>query len=571
MTRLRTRVLAALALTGVLTGGALATFSADTTVTQSIASGTLAPPNALASSHPSTTGGQVDLTWTPSTSPFVGGHEVDSAPAAGGPWTLRASLGPADGTFADTTAPYNGERFYRVRATKNAWTALSGVHSTHSLPMAAGLDRVSGSGAGTALTGPWTTAGTQLAALATADGVRYQPTAWPAGPTYVAGVAYVDTTHGWAAGMGTVSFFNGSSWVTQTTPTSAALESVAFPTITTGWAVGATGTIVATTNGGASWTAQTSGTTQTLWDVACASTSVCWAVGNSGTIRKTTNGGTTWTAQTSGTTQALWDLECVSATTCWTVGGGGVIRRTTNGGTTWTTQTSGTTNALQAVSCVDATNCWVGGAGGVLLRTTNGGATWTAATSGTTQPIWRLDMQSTTAGYLVGAGGTARKTVDGTTWNALTVPTATYYALSCFDASNCMIGSDEPAIRLTSDGGTRWFEGIPGYVELTPVTPTLPTGTVSNVTARLVYRATTVPGAGSRFTLSASADGGATWTAWTVPTPTASNTDTTASVDISSLGFNPVSRAQNIRLRFSVMPKGGGLTTQLDLAHIDVN
>ena len=109
-------------------------------------------------------------------------------------------------------------------------------------------------------------------------------------------------------------------------------------------------------------------------------------------------------------------------------------------------------------------------------------------------------------------------------------------------------------------------------MELTPLTPTFPGGgTVSTVVARLVYRSTTVPGAGSRFVLLASADAGVSWTPFTLTVPTAANTDVTSSIDISSLGFTPTTRAQNIRLRLSVMPKGGTLVTQVDLVHLDVN
>jgi photosystem II stability/assembly factor-like uncharacterized protein len=61
-------------------------------------------------------------------------------------------------------------------------------------------------------------------------------------------------------------------------------EPVAFVSDSHGWAVGASSTILATTNGGTTWTAQPSGTSQRLWGVVFVSDSHGWAVGESGTI-----------------------------------------------------------------------------------------------------------------------------------------------------------------------------------------------------------------------------------------------------------------------------------------------
>jgi photosystem II stability/assembly factor-like uncharacterized protein len=576
MRRLKIAVVAALVAALACAGVAAAVMSDQVSAAGSVSTGTLQPATGVASTHPNATGasaGQVNLTWTASPSTFVAGHRVLGASSPGGPWSTVATLGAAASSYNDTTAPYNAERYYVVQAFRNTWTADSAVRSTHSLPMSAGVDRVTGSGAGTALTGPWTTAGTQLNAASVADGTRYTPTAWPVGPTYIAGIHYLDATHAWASGTGSVYFYNGTSWTTQTTPTTNSLEQVFFASTTTGWSVGAAGTIVATTNGGTTWTAQTSGTTQGLWDVECVGTTTCWAVGNAGTIVKTTNGGTTWTAQTSGTTQPLWDVECQSATNCSLVGAGGVILKTTNGGTTWTAQTSGVATRLLGVSCTSATQCWAVGASGVILTTSNGGTTWTAQTSGQAGNLWRVQMMSATLGYVSGDSGVMLKTTNGgTTWTTLTVPAANYYGLSCLSTTACIAVSDAPSILLTSDGGATWGEGPVGYVEFTPVTPTFPTGgTVSSVVVRLVFRTTTVPAAGSRFTLLASADAGATWTPFAVTAPAAANTDVTQSIDISALGFSPATRAQNILLRFSVSPKTNPITTQIDLVHVDVN
>ena len=69
------------------------------------------------------------------------------------------------------------------------------------------------------------------------------------------------------------------------------LAGVAFADASHGWAAGLDGTVVATSDGGAHWSVQDSGTTAHLWAVACSDASHAWAVGQGGVIVVTTDGG----------------------------------------------------------------------------------------------------------------------------------------------------------------------------------------------------------------------------------------------------------------------------------------
>ena len=70
------------------------------------------------------------------------------------------------------------------------------------------------------------------------------------------------------------------------------IEGVAFPTAASGFAVGAVGRILHTTDTGATWIDQTSGSTANLHDVTFASDALKGiAVGDNGTILRTTDGG----------------------------------------------------------------------------------------------------------------------------------------------------------------------------------------------------------------------------------------------------------------------------------------
>ena len=71
-----------------------------------------------------------------------------------------------------------------------------------------------------------------------------------------------------------------------------AIEGVAFPTAASGFAVGAVGRILHTTDTGTTWTDQTSGSSANLHDISFASDALTGiTVGDGGTILRTTNGG----------------------------------------------------------------------------------------------------------------------------------------------------------------------------------------------------------------------------------------------------------------------------------------
>ena len=97
------------------------------------------------------------------------------------------------------------------------------------------------------------------------------------------------------------------------------------------------------------------------------------SVGASGTILRTTDGGSTWGNQNSGTTSQLNEVVFTDANTGTAVGEGGTILRTTDGGNEWNDQVSGTTNLLFGLSFVDTNTGAAVGAESTILKTTDGG------------------------------------------------------------------------------------------------------------------------------------------------------------------------------------------------------
>jgi photosystem II stability/assembly factor-like uncharacterized protein len=261
-----------------------------------------------------------------------------------------------------------------------------------------------------------------------------------------------------------------ANWSSQSAGTGQYLNNVRFAGADRGWTVGASGTLLATTDGGATWTAQTSGTSYDLCGVDAVSTSTAWVVGDHGTILKTTDGGASWDPQTSGTTQMLLAVDFIDASTGYISGDGGTVLKTVNGGATWTAQDSHESSALSAVSFRNATHGvmsgdLMGGGNGRLRVTSDGGATWASVTTPAAVMMYDVQYLDATHAWAVGENGTVLKsTDDAQTWTAQ--QTNSHYALdavSFVDASTgWAIGSqdDRAPFRATiiksTDGGATW-------------------------------------------------------------------------------------------------------------------
>ena len=262
-----------------------------------------------------------------------------------------------------------------------------------------------------------------------------------------------------------------AGWSPQSSGTSTDLSAVAFTDATDGWAVGAAGTILHTTDG-STWTAQSSTpvTAVDLNGVAFTDATDGWAVGAAGTILHTSDG-SAWTLQ-SVTPATISDLNAVAfadATDGWAVGAAGTILHTTDGGLTWTPQDSGTNQDLRAVAFADATDGWAVGAAGTILRTTDGGLSWTTQASSAPAANDLNGVAVATDGLrgsAVGAAGTVLRTLDGGVADS-TFPVTTATGLQTtrhvgwrnkaqtvsLAASDS--GSGVAAVYYTVDGGSR--------------------------------------------------------------------------------------------------------------------
>jgi photosystem II stability/assembly factor-like uncharacterized protein len=249
-------------------------------------------------------------------------------------------------------------------------------------------------------------AGSAATILATVDGGRtWRSQRNPLSGTYriIYGIACSSITTCYAVGDRTrilATSNGGRTWHDQPSPLKADAypRDVACPGAAICYIVGGGydmsgqthSTIIATMNGGRSWRHQRSGTTNALWSIACPTISVCYAVGAAGTMLFTGNGGKAWTLQNSPPTALdfLSDIACPSTKICYAVGGVRhafyrtryVILATKSGGATWTFQKAPlgrTTNYTYqyGIACPATSTCYVVG-GPRLVATTDGGRTW---------------------------------------------------------------------------------------------------------------------------------------------------------------------------------------------------
>lgn len=262
----------------------------------------------------------------------------------------------------------------------------------------------------------------------------------------------------------------GGTWITQTIA-AVTLDGVFFVNELEGWAVGANGVILHTTDGGLTWTAQTASPqfppAKDENSIAFKDTNCGWSVGegNKKSAQWTNNGGLTWglteknrtgdlyavtydhaslgwfagqggeiwaidcsgviTDRTSATvTRDLFGIDMVSGSTGWVVGDNGTIARTTNAGVTWALQTVTNTADLFAAYFPNASSGWVVGATGMIWRTINGGTNWTRQYVTATQTLRSVSFSDATTGWITGDGGVVLRSIDaGASWQPFPVPT----------------------------------------------------------------------------------------------------------------------------------------------------
>ena len=258
-----------------------------------------------------------------------------------------------------------------------------------------------------------------------------------------------------------------------------------------------------------------------------------WAVGARGLILRTTDGGANWSIQESSVRQALFGIAALDARTAIIVGGGGTILTTADGGATWIRRIGAGSDQINTVRYADPRNVYAVGREGVFLKSEDGGETWDRS-----QPLGEInfaDVQFLDArnGYVLSFAPTEGfpmfATGDGgNTWRALNIPPGRVPRAFAFSSQSTGVAVGEGGlIARTTDGGSNWHEvASPAAASLFSVTYS-----DSNV----------VHTVGDGGVILRSLDGGETWSQLPEPRPSPAILRSVAFVDPTvgyAAGFN---------------------------------
>jgi photosystem II stability/assembly factor-like uncharacterized protein/outer membrane protein assembly factor BamB len=236
-------------------------------------------------------------------------------------------------------------------------------------------------------------------------------------------IAFTTSQSGWVVGEHGVILHtedSGETWKPQSSGTDVALHSVGFLTPKWGWAVGERGVLLQTDDGGQTWKMQSS--KDWLDSVAFTTQQSGWAVSSTvdrqgSTILHTEDGGRTWQRQIVDSRSSLHFVSFVTPQSGWAGGSDGVILHTEDAGKTWKAQTTGSTQGFNSVTFVTPQLGWASGTGGDILHTENGGKKWKKQNSGTEAWLPSVTFATPQSGWAVGEDGLILHTEDGgRTW-----------------------------------------------------------------------------------------------------------------------------------------------------------
>jgi photosystem II stability/assembly factor-like uncharacterized protein len=278
------------------------------------------------------------------------------------------------------------------------------------------------------------------------------------------GVASIVASAGGKSDSATIVVIVHRGWFLETSNTSNDLNGVFFlGDRRTGWAVGAGGRIVATTDAGSTWGIQVSNTLFNLNSVWFTSGSEGWAVGAGGAVLHTLDAGVHWNSVVSNASENLLDVWFATPDTGWVVGAQGVVLRTFDRGASWQ-RLQPTAFDLLSVSFSGTRDGWAVGNGGVILGTHDRGLTWfvvqPSLTAQALRAVWR---RSASEAWVAGQAGVTPRTVvtaDSVAWELRNAGATNDLEGVCYPTSSIgyAVGTNGGvgAALRTDDGGVTW-------------------------------------------------------------------------------------------------------------------
>lgn len=269
---------------------------------------------------------------------------------------------------------------------------------------------------------------------------------------------FLDENRGWIVGAsGTIlkTTDAGKNWENINLNITNALSYIQFLTDSVGFTAGANGIILKTTDAGNSWSTLSSGNTNTIHEGCFINDSIGWFVGNNGLLLKTTDGGSHWIISNISSGNFNW-IEFLNQDTGFACSStDGQVWKSIDGGITWTLKINLGTEIWQTCF-LDNQNGWVVGDNGLILKTTDCGESWQFSNSPTSNKLRSVYFHNSDEGWIVGKNQTILHTTDsGVNWQ---IVISGYYSELLHvkfidDNSGCIVGTNGIILITNNNGG----------------------------------------------------------------------------------------------------------------------
>lgn len=280
------------------------------------------------------------------------------------------------------------------------------------------------------------------------------------------GIHFINKDTGWACGANGAlikTTDGGKKWKWIELTTTVVLKTVGSFDGQTVIAAGDNGTVILSTDLGETWQTLNLNTTNSFWNIQFINVNLAWLVGENGGCYKTTDRGFTW----QGVTTPLgslphWDVSFLNVNYGFICSDGGKVIRTKDGGNSWQLFQAGDNNALYTIAIADSLNITTGGVMVKFVHSSDGGNTWIQGLLQQDHPINKIAFTNDSIGYATGLMSSRYRSTDkGKNWTYIfPIQPIGEWNLSFTHGGFGFSAGNELTITKTTNFGFYWTHSI---------------------------------------------------------------------------------------------------------------